>query len=141
MKTSRVVFSVLLCLSHVAFANDAENQTDMAMKTIVQAFRAGKIKLDHDVYMSILDVEYIKDESILRVTHGVDMNKMFGREYLDASTAEYLAGANRYRVCSSGFGVLLRNKLVNVEHVYLNTESRRLVLRYMITLEDCHAKK
>jgi hypothetical protein len=111
------------------------------MRKIVQAFKSGKTNHTPDEYTKINDMEYIKKGKILRITHEVDMNKLSGKEYLDTSSAEHLTNSNKSKVCASDFGILLKNNLVNIQHIYLNKTSKHLLLNYSITQKDCHAEK
>lgn len=118
-------------------ANKYDNQIDLAMSKMVEAFEAegGSRKIDD--YTDLIKIQYNKERKIILLTHEVDIGSMLNKEYLDKSDAWKIKSANKIKACLSGFGVLLKNKLIKIEHVFLDNKANYIVLRYFISSDDC----
>ena len=122
------------------YANKYDNQIDLAMGKMVEAFEAEGKSRKIDNYTDLIKIQYHKELKIILLTHEVDIGAMLNKEYLDNSDAWKIKSANKIKACLSGFGVLLKNKLIKIEHVFLDKKSKYLILRYFISSDDCDIK-
>ena len=137
MKKYTPYLAWMLLLSTSACANDYDSRIDLVMSKMVEAFEleGGNRKVDE--YTDLIKIEYHEYKNIVLLTHEVDIRGMLDKEYLDDSSALKIMNINKAMVCLSGFGVLLKNKLIKIEHVFLDKKSKHLVLKYIISSEDC----
>lgn len=118
-------------------ANDLNIKVNSAIGKMIEHFDSNEKIRKIDEYTTLIKIQHRRNDKILTFTHEVDVNAMINRDYLDDSRAVAITNANTQTVCSSGFGVLVKNGLVNVEHVFLEKKSRHLVLKYIISSKDC----
>lgn len=121
-------------------ANDLNVQVNSAIGKMIEHFDLNEKSRKIDEYTTLIKIQHRRVDKILTFTHEVDLNAMINRDYLDDSRAGAITNANKQMVCSSGFAVLVKNGLVNVEHVFLEKKSRHLVLKYVISSKDCEVK-
>ncbi|MFO0107240.1 MAG: hypothetical protein ACK52H_08220 [Burkholderiales bacterium] len=125
----------IFCVNTVC-ANDLNAQVNSAIGKMIENFDLKQNSLKIDEYTNLIKIHHRGGDKILTFTHEVDVNAMINRDYLDDSRAVAITNANTQTVCSSGFGILVKNGLVNVEHVFVEKKSKHLVLKYLISSKD-----
>ena len=131
----------LLFSTTSVYANNYDNQMELAVNKIIDNFESEGRTRRIDEYTNLIKIQYLRDRKTMTLIHEVDINGMLNEDYLDKSNAIIIKNANKTMICLSEFGVLLKNNLINIEHIFIDKKSKYLVLRYLISAKDCVVKK